>query len=225
VQCANTGRGLSKQPEQAGSKPLTDDTKRCSNSRCPKPNPQPVTAFSRNRRTRDGLQNECKTCAAKRGAAWRKREPSYLREYHEANREKILERQKQYREDRLDQARAAVRQNYADNRERYLEYQEHYRAELAAIVFNHYGWQCACPGCSSTDLCIDHVNGDGAQHRTELYGHPDPLLHNNVLPVADRQRIPGRIPDAVPSLQQQQADRYALPHARDEEVRHPWPDR
>jgi hypothetical protein len=153
---------------------LTDDipSKRCSNSQCPKPNPQPVTAFSRNRRARDGLQNECKTCAAVRGAAWRKREPSYLREYHAANRERLLEQQKQHREDHIDEARARQRQHYADNREQFLEYQERYRAELAAIVFNHYGWQCACPGCSSTDLCVDHVNGDGPQHRTELYGHP-----------------------------------------------------
>jgi hypothetical protein len=131
-----------------------------------------VTAFSRNRRTRDGLQNECKTCAAKRGAAWRKREPSYLREYYEANREELLGQHKQYREDHLDQARARVRQYYADNPERWREYQRRYCAELSAIVFNHYGWQCSCTGCDCMDLAIDHIDGNGREHRLELFGDP-----------------------------------------------------
>ena len=34
-------------------------------------------------------------------------------------------------------------------------------------VFDHYGWACAC--CGTTDeLTIDHVNGDGAEHRRSL---------------------------------------------------------
>lgn len=36
-------------------------------------------------------------------------------------------------------------------------------------VFDHYGRECAC--CGATEyLSIDHVNGDGKQHRAELGG-------------------------------------------------------
>lgn len=35
-----------------------------------------------------------------------------------------------------------------------------------AIVFAHYGAVCSCPGCAATDdLTIDHINGDGGEHR------------------------------------------------------------
>ena len=40
------------------------------------------------------------------------------------------------------------------------------RAAETTIVFAHYGAVCSCPGCGATDdLAIDHVNGDGAEHR------------------------------------------------------------
>jgi hypothetical protein len=44
------------------------------------------------------------------------------------------------------------------------------RAELArlrVVVFQHYGWTCACCG-SSDRLTIDHVNGDGREHRKQI---------------------------------------------------------
>ncbi len=44
-----------------------------------------------------------------------------------------------------------------------------YRASLRVAVFDHYGWACAC--CGSTKRpTIDHVNGDGREHRRELFG-------------------------------------------------------
>jgi hypothetical protein len=39
--------------------------------------------------------------------------------------------------------------------------------ECRTLIFNHYGWFCACCG-STENLTIDHVNRDGAQHRREL---------------------------------------------------------
>jgi hypothetical protein len=45
---------------------------------------------------------------------------------------------------------------------------ERREAEQVA-VFGHYGRSCAC--CGVTDrLCIDHVNGDGEQHRAAIGG-------------------------------------------------------
>jgi hypothetical protein len=43
------------------------------------------------------------------------------------------------------------------------------RAALKEKVLGHYGRACACCG-AAVDLTLDHVNGDGAQHRLELYG-------------------------------------------------------
>lgn len=44
-----------------------------------------------------------------------------------------------------------------------------YRARCRDQVFAHYGRSCACCGATE-DLTIDHVNGDGAAHRLELFG-------------------------------------------------------
>jgi hypothetical protein len=51
-------------------------------------------------------------------------------------------------------------------RERYQEWYE----QLRSKVFSYYGPSCACCG-STENLSIDHVNGDGAEHREELFGN------------------------------------------------------
>jgi hypothetical protein len=43
------------------------------------------------------------------------------------------------------------------------------RDALREKVFGHYGRACSCCGATE-DLTLDHVNGDGAQHRLELFG-------------------------------------------------------
>jgi hypothetical protein len=45
------------------------------------------------------------------------------------------------------------------------------RDALKEKIFGHYGRACSCCGATE-DLTLDHVNGDGAQHRLELYGNP-----------------------------------------------------
>lgn len=40
---------------------------------------------------------------------------------------------------------------------------------LRTLVFNHYGWLCSCCG-SAKNPTIDHVDGDGAEHREQLTG-------------------------------------------------------
>ncbi|HEV8276270.1 MAG TPA: hypothetical protein VGQ26_11325 [Streptosporangiaceae bacterium] len=47
-----------------------------------------------------------------------------------------------------------------------------YRLTLKAVVLAHYGRQCACCG-TTDDLTIDHIAGDGGQHRRELFGRTD----------------------------------------------------
>jgi hypothetical protein len=44
-----------------------------------------------------------------------------------------------------------------------------YRADIRRRVFAHYGERCAC--CGTADkLSIDHIDGNGSEHRLELFG-------------------------------------------------------
>lgn len=58
---------------------------------------------------------------------------------------------------------------------------------LRPAVLEHYGPDCAC--CHSTEnLCVDHINGDGREHRAEVGCGEDPrgmcrwLIRNNFPP-------------------------------------------
>jgi hypothetical protein len=46
----------------------------------------------------------------------------------------------------------------------YNERDRRRRAEIRRLVFEHYGTACKCCGATD-DLTIDHVNGDGKEHR------------------------------------------------------------
>src|SRR5450755_451648 len=56
------------------------------------------------------------------------------------------------------------------------EYDQEHSEEISARyyglrdqVFDHYGRECAC--CETTEnLSLDHINGDGAEHRLEMFG-------------------------------------------------------
>jgi hypothetical protein len=64
------------------------------------------------------------------------------------------------------------RRRRQDAPERTSEILSQHRERLRTAVFDHYGRVCMCPGCSATTgLTIDHVNGDGGEHREELFGN------------------------------------------------------
>jgi len=79
---------------------------------------------------------------------------------------------------RLDPAGAARsnqrrRERHAADPDRQQSYSRSYRATVRERVFGYYGESCACCG-TTEDLCIDHVNGDGRQHRSEVSGTTNP---------------------------------------------------
>lgn len=118
--------------------------------RCPRCGTvKPVSDFYRNRGRRDGLTSECRLCWDERKRAWK-----------EANRQKYLAQQ---RESQARHRRAAPEKVRAAKR-------EEYRA-LKRELFDHYGWRCACCG-TGANLSIDHVDGDGAEHRAMVTGDP-----------------------------------------------------
>ncbi len=91
------------------------------------------------------------------------------RQYREANLESVREKQRQYGHAHPDGRRERSRRWKAANQDAVKESSRRYRASLRVAVFDHYGWACAC--CGSTKRpTIDHVNGDGREHRRELFG-------------------------------------------------------
>ena len=63
------------------------------------------------------------------------------------------------------------RQWARDNMAQQVEYQRQYTAELKTQVLAHYGEVCKCCGCRDFDyLTVDHIDGNGGEHRVELFG-------------------------------------------------------
>lgn len=79
------------------------------------------------------------------------------RRYYQSHRTEIIERNKAYN-----------RLHKVTRTEHYWEY----RAQMKLEVLKHYGnGICACVKCGFTDiraLSIDHLNGNGVQHRQTL---------------------------------------------------------
>ena len=75
----------------------------------------------------------------------------YAREYYYKNREKLLERNRQWCRDHPEVKRAQ---------------QERYRKRIRAEVIAAYGGACACCGADyPSHLTIDHINGGGSAER------------------------------------------------------------
>ncbi len=56
-----------------------------------------------------------------------------------------------------------------EHRQEELEYQRAWKARLHEEVYGAYGGACACCGeAEPRFLMIDHVNGDGAEHRRSI---------------------------------------------------------
>ena len=94
----------------------------------------------------------------------------YSRRYREANRERLRASDLAYRQANRETLRAYSRAyGQADPERAAIRHREWFGA-LRTAVFGHYGKSCAC--CGATErLSIDHVDGDGAEHRDGLFGH------------------------------------------------------
>lgn len=68
-----------------------------------------------------------------------------------------------------EKARKAARRWRKANPGKVAAIKRRENAELRAKVFRHYGTTCACCG-TTENLSIDHVNGNGGDHREELFG-------------------------------------------------------
>lgn len=97
---------------------------------------------------------------------------AYDRARYLARRELVLAAAREYRErPEVREARIAYLRDYhAANADDLNAHNRRYRRASRATVLAHYGTVCAC--CGTTEqLTIDHINGDGAEHRRQMYGH------------------------------------------------------
>jgi len=108
-------------------------------------------------------QCECGTWFSRPGRRWPQRCETCRKQRNEA-RWAAYRKATGGRAQREYVARRRKADPEAARAQRRADYQR-YRAK----VFDHYGWRCACCG-SEDNLTVDHINGDGTQHRKELYG-------------------------------------------------------
>jgi hypothetical protein len=133
---------------------------------------KPLTEFNRMVTSRDGHRPDCKSCgkAARQTPEARSRHREY-----ERNRRATDEKYRQARAEsrRRGQARATeyqrTRRLDAGAREDDRQADARRRDKLRKQVFDRYGWTCACCGATE-NLTIDHPDGNGAEHRKELFG-------------------------------------------------------
>jgi hypothetical protein len=117
---------------------------------------KPLGDFPSDSSKRDGKNSRCRACVSSKGER-----------YRAENREAILQRQRRYREVNAEDLRKQDRERHAAEPEKYRARYRDWHDSLKDVVFEHYGQQCAC--CGSADrLTVDHVNGDGAQHRAVI---------------------------------------------------------
>ena len=95
------------------------------------------------------------------------------RRYREKDPERAREKTRRWRAANLEKSRALTRESVRRwreaNREESREQQQRSISKLKAAVLDHYGHECAC--CGATDrLTVDHINGDGDQHRQQVGG-------------------------------------------------------
>ena len=113
---------------------------------------KPLDQFSRGRRT-------CCTCRAAEARRQRAENPQIGERDREASR--------LYRQKHPERQRAAERRWQAAHRDHFLEIHRRRREVNRNAVLDHYGHSCAC--CGSMDrLGIDHIDGDGKEHRAEI---------------------------------------------------------
>jgi len=135
-----------------------------------------LNEFHKNRAAPDGHLNQCKPCVLRKQAAYRagpgrEKYLAQARKYTKGRRGLKREYDAVYRQANRDKLLAGKRNWWAVNREIVRE-----RArQMRALVVAHYGDACAC--CGSADrLSIDHVNGDGAEHRAEIGTSGDEIV-------------------------------------------------
>lgn len=140
---------------------------------------KPLDEFHRNRAMRDGLECQCKVCRSELHRRWREGNPERAREVMQesrrrwvaANPERVREASRRWNAANPEALRETTRRWREANPERFRETSRaaarRQHAANRKAVLDHYGWSCACCGTTKR-LGIDHVKGDGKEHRAQI---------------------------------------------------------
>lgn len=95
------------------------------------------------------------------------------RNYYQSHKEEQSAHKKAYNKAHPEKQRERNRNYVRTHRKQNYEYVKRKTAELKEEVFTHYGnGKCACVKCGYDEdlrgLVLDHINGNGAQHRKAL---------------------------------------------------------
>lgn len=174
---------------------------------------KPTDAFSKDKRSKDGLCGRCKDCRRERYEANKSTELEQCRRYQvankdkvkeqrhrylDANKRKVSERRRQYREANLDKESERLRRWRNANREAQVEYSRKYRAGGRPA---ERPWPDRTIGYSAAHLRVKAIHGAASDHPCSKcgeqadewsydYSDPNPLLYQSTGRWADRPPIP-----------------------------------
>lgn len=123
----------------------------------------PEEAFNKNKNKSDGLATECKVC-----------KKQLDKEYRERHKDKIKVTKHQYYLDNKEETMKRTSLYAKENKSKHNTWGTKAKNKLKSEVFSVYS--CGDPKCKNCDeseigvLTIDHVAGNGADHRNELFG-------------------------------------------------------
>lgn len=108
----------------------------------------------------------------------KKRHAKQSREYRQRYPERVKQQRARYRENNKDRIRASYRKWVEKNRNQIKENHKRWREKIRHQVIEHYSngkMVCACCGENQYEfLTIDHLDGNGRQHRNKIHY---PLYH------------------------------------------------
>lgn len=118
---------------------------------------KPVSDFNKDSRSADGKQHKCRDCQRIMKREWQKENSGYAVEYVAAYQKSHPEKSKQWKREIYQRRKHKISANHLSLK---LE-----------IMMAYGGCKCAC--CGETNhifLTIDHMDGNGSKHRTEIFG-------------------------------------------------------
>ena len=169
--------------------------------------------FSKNAKTKDGLQHHCKECKLAYQQANPRRSVS-IKKYYEANREECIARTKKSQQKNREYYNGKMREWVLENKERYLQtrrmyYAKNSAAEIARVrrrngKIKHGEWMMNQAELAEVqglyDFCkifkgfeVDHIIPLNGKNVSGLHV----LLNLQVLPISENRRKGNRLIEAI----------------------------
>jgi hypothetical protein len=135
----------------------------------------PVEMFCKNRSTNDGLHRNCRQCKSKQARRERNRHKDRIaktdKKYQMENRERLTIQKHEYYMNNKEEIKKRIDDYISKNRDKHNKWGTKSKNKLKLETFSRYcGGDVKCSNCGEKDyqiLSIDHIEGNGNQHRKE----------------------------------------------------------